>query len=548
MRSAFTLKSRFILFLALLALCTALVLGAVFHLLRTSQALRTAESARYQATLLATRYQALADALTRNVMAFVATEQPEFEQRYLADLAVLEGRAPDAQGIRADALARFQNAGFDAEELALIRKAHTKLLALTRIQRQAIGIAKGELDDGQGGVRIALPNALMAKALIFNQQYTDAEAAITASIGSFDTHQARRMERHVHAVADDGRFAGYTAIGAVLVLLLSSMVALFGLYRSIKRPLDRGVAFASHLSAGNLAIGIEHGGRDEMARLMTALDGIRAGLNETLCEVTDHFALVDASAGTVSRGQDDILRDSHAQCQMASQVSTAMHYLDDAVRQNHDRATEARQLSEHSDQQARAGAETVMRLAQAVSDITADGLRIEAEARQIGDIAFQTNLLALNAAVEAAHAGMHGRGFAIVAAEVRRLAQRCQTAAETIHAAVAQAVDNSRQGAELAETAREAMERVVQSTHRSRQIMDEVTAGTQSQAQAIHETAQAAMNLETMGARGTAHAESAARAVAEQRSKVGQLRSTLAQFRLDTRLRSPASPVIELAN
>ncbi|MBV2182598.1 MAG: hypothetical protein KUL86_15375 [Castellaniella sp.] len=547
MRPAFTLKVRFILFFCLLALCTVLVLSAVLHLLRTADTLRATETARYQATRLATQYQTLANALSRNAMAFVASEQPEFEQRYLADLAILEGRAPDAAGIQSSALDRFRTADFDANELALLEEAHTRLLALSRIQREAMGTAKGELDDGKGGVRIALPNALMAKALVFSQQYTEAESAISTLIANLDARQAQRMQQRVQAAVTAGESAGHTAIAAILALMLCSTGALLGLYRSIKRPLDRSVTLASHLSAGNLAIDIERGGKDEMGRLMDALEGIRAGLNQTLCEVVDHFTQVDASAGQLSLSQGAVLQDSHAQCLMATQVSAAMHSLDDAVRQNHDRANEARQLSERSDHQAQAGSEAVARLERAVSDIADDGLRIESAAQQIEEIAFQTNLLALNAAVEAAHAGSHGRGFAIVAAEVRSLAQRCQTATETIQAAVRQAVNNSREGGRLAHDAHQAMAQVVQATERSRTIMDEVTAATQRQAQAIHETAQAAQNLEAMGARGTAQAEGTAQVVAEQRSKVGKLHQTLAQFRLDAGVQTPTIARIEYA-
>ncbi|MGB6009177.1 methyl-accepting chemotaxis protein [Castellaniella sp.] len=548
MRPAFTLKSRFILFLSLLAVCTALVLGAVLHLLRTADTLRHTESARHQATQLATQYQALLDALTRDTMAFVASEQPEFEQQYLLDLAILTGQAPDAQGVQADALERFRRADFDAPELSMIEDAHALLLELTRIQSQAIGTAKGELDDGQGGVRIALPNAMLAKALIFSQQYTDTETAIRTMIKAFDARQAQRMAHRVDVAASDGRSAGYTAIAAVLALLLSSAAALLSLYRSIKRPLDQGLALAGHLSAGNLTIGIERAGRDEMGRMMTALESIRTGLNETLCEVADHFARVDTSAGVLAGSQDTVLRNSHAQRQMAGQVSAAMHYLDSTVRQNHDRALEARRLSECGDQQAKAGSESVARLTQAISDITEDGLRIEAAARLIGEIAFQTNLLALNAAVEAAHAGPHGRGFAIVAAEVRSLAQRCHATADTIHAATAQAVGNSRRGVLLAAAAQEAMTGVVQATDRSRQIMDEVTAATDQQARAIHETAQAARALEAMGAQGTIHAEDTAQAVAEQDSGMGRLRRTLAHFQLDAGLPAGAGIAIEYAD
>ncbi len=546
MRFASTLKTRFILFLTVLALCAGLVMGAVAHLQRTTDALRDAQAARHQASQLAGWYQTLAASLARDTAAFVASEQPEFEQRRLEHLAVLEGRAPDARGVRADARERFLRAGLDADEQTLFEDAHARLQALVAIQREAIGTAKGELDDGQGGVRIALPNALFAKALIFNQQYTQDLADVAALIGAFDTHQARRTEARVDQAAADGRTAGRIAIGAVLALLLCGMLALRSLYRSVKRPLDRSVALAGHLAAGDLSIPIEGGGRDEMGHLMHALEGIRQGLNRTLCRVADHFAHVNAGVDALSSDQETALGDSHDQCAMAGQMSSAMDSLDESVRLNHDRAAEARRLSEQGDGEARAGAEAVGRLAQAMDDIAHGGRRVEDAARQIGEIAFQTNILALNAAVEAAHAGAHGRGFAIVAAEVRSLAMRCNQAAELIQTTIEASIRDSSQGAALAAEARGAMNRVVQATGRSRQIMDEVAAATESQARAIHETAQAARRLEMIGARGAQQAQAAAHVVAEQRARVTDLRQTLTQFRLEVteRLEAPDTAAI----
>jgi len=533
MRLAFTLKTRFILFMTVLALCAGLVMGAVAHLRRTADTLRDAEAARYRASQLAGWYQAQAAALSRDAAAFVASEQPEFEQRHREHLAVLEGRAPDARGVRADARDRFRQAGLDEDELALFEDAHARLLALAATQREAIGTAKGELDDGHGGVRIALPNALLAKALVFSQQYTRAEADIAALIDAFDARQARRMEQRVERASADGAMAGRIAIGAVLALLLCGMLALRSLYRSVKRPLDRSVALAGHLAAGDLSIPIEGAGRDEMGHLMHALEGIRQGLNRTLCRVADHFAHVHAGVDILSSGQEEVLGDSHDQCAMAAQMSSAMDGLDDTVRLNHGRAVEARRLSEQGDHEARTGAEAVARLALAMDGIAQGGLRVEEAARQIGELAFQTNILALNAAVEAAHAGAHGRGFAIVAAEVRSLAQRCDQTAGLIQSTIEEAIRDSRRGAELAGEARQAMDRVVQATGRGRQIMDEVAAATESQALAIHETAQAARRLEAIGARGARQARAASQVVAEQRSRVTDLRRTLTQFRLE---------------
>src|SRR5690606_16910590 len=168
----------------------------------------------------------------------------------------------------------------------------------------------------------------------------------------------------------------------------------------------------------------------------------------------DHFSHVNTSVDGLACGQETALGDSQDQCALASQKSAASDGPDNTAPLNPDRAREARHLRGRGDHEARAGAETIARLAQAMDGIAHSGVRVEEAARQIGEIAFQTNLLALNAAVEAAHAGSQGRGFAIVATEVRSLAQRCDQTANQIQAMIEASIHDSRQGATLAAEAR----------------------------------------------------------------------------------------------
>jgi len=533
MLHASTLKTRFILFLALLGACALLALFSVRHLLQVTAELRSAESARYETSRLANEYKTLAAAMTRDAMAFVSSEQPEFEQRYQHHLAVLTGRAPDAQGVQAERLARFREAGLAPAELALIEDAHAALLALSATQREAIGTAKGELDDGQGGIRIALPNTLLAKVLIHSQQYNDADTAIAQAIDAFDAMQSARLEQAVGTASARGRTAGQVALAALAILLLSSALALRGLYRSIKRPLDQGVALAGQLADGNLALRIPAGGADEMGRLMQALEGIRRGLGATVQGVAGHAEHIEASAAILSAGQESLLRDGHAQAAMLRQTSAAMAELDRTVQLNHARTAEALDLSEHGDQRACEGRQAVDRLTEAMAGIQQDARAVAQATRLIGDIAFQTKLLALNAAVEAAHAGSQGRGFAVVAGEVRILAQRCDEAAKAIAAAIDKALAHSRYGGELAASARGAMGQIVEVMARSRQIMDEVSQASRTQADAIRETAQATHRLEDMTSRNAHDIERTAQAVFEQHGRIEALRRALAQFRLD---------------
>src|SRR5690606_14951520 len=131
------LKNGFIGFLLILALLCALVVSAVLNLTRSVEHLRTTEQSRYQSTVLATEYKLLTQAMSRNVMAFVSTEQPEFLEAYEQLSTLLSGM-----------LERFTSAGFTPEELGKLEQAHAAQRALMAVEREAIQTASGQFDDG----------------------------------------------------------------------------------------------------------------------------------------------------------------------------------------------------------------------------------------------------------------------------------------------------------------------------------------------------------------------------------------------------------------
>src|SRR3546814_19300700 len=117
MRNFFTLKKSFFVFLAILILLSLLVLSALRHLTGSIEHLKTTEQRRYQATELATAYKSLTQAMPRDVMAFVASEQPEFQESHKRLPAVLHGQPPERHGEQQANLNRTPPAGFPATEL-----------------------------------------------------------------------------------------------------------------------------------------------------------------------------------------------------------------------------------------------------------------------------------------------------------------------------------------------------------------------------------------------------------------------------------------------
>ncbi|SHI10822.1 methyl-accepting chemotaxis protein [Pollutimonas bauzanensis] len=533
MANFFTLKKSFIFFLATLALLSLLVLSALYNMAASADHLKNIEALRYAATGLANDYKSLTQAMTRDAMAFVATEQPEFQESYLHHTAVLHGRAPDGHGLQQAMIERFRQAGFTADEMARLESAHAQGIELAKTEVEAISTASGQFDDGQGGIKVALPNALMAKVMIFGQQYTEAASAIAQAIDEFDTMQATRYAQEVSRASDASKLAYRIAVSALTALLLCSALALWALYQAIKRPLDQGVRLAERLAAGDLSARVSLTRRDELGKLLQALNGIGIGLHQAVQDVRGRALHIAAASHDISGGNQDLSRRTDEQAANLQETAAAMGELNAAVAHNADHVEQAKRLVTHTASCAAQGSLT----AQGAMDIMRE---IRQSSRQVADItglinsiAFHTNILALNAAVEAARAGPQGKGFAVVAAEVRSLALRSAQAAKEIEELIGQSAARMDAGATLVDKAGGAMKEIAQSMQQVQGIMGGIADASREQAGGIGQITLAVSHLDTITRQNAAQVQEAAQATLLQREQADGLAATIARFTLE---------------
>ena len=160
----------------------------------------------------------------------------------------------------------------------------------------------------------------------------------------------------------------------------------------------------------------------------------------------------------------------------------------------------------------------------------------------IDGIALQTNILALNAAVEAARAGEQGRGFAVVASEVRNLAQRSAAAAKEIKGLIGDSVEKVEDGSKLVGEAGQTMDEIVSSVKRVTDIMADIAAASAEQSSGIEQVNQAVNQMDEVTQQNAALVEQAAAAAESLEEQAETLAETVAQFRLDSDIRSPLKP------
>ncbi|WP_322995998.1 methyl-accepting chemotaxis protein [Castellaniella sp.] len=510
-----------------------LVLGALQHLTQSIDHLKSIESKRYQATQFATEYKNLIQAMSRDVMAFVSSEQPEFQENYQHLTNILHGRAPDQNGVQRPMLDRFRQLDFTAEEMARLESAHAQLVELGKTEVNAINTASGQLDDGQGGIKVALPNALLAKVMIFGQQYAQASADIAQAIDDFDTMQAGRYAQSVEQASRDNRHAHILAIAAITALLACSMLALWQLYCAIKRPLNEGVRLAQRLAQGDLTAHTTVLRSDELGELLLALNGIGQGLHRTVEDVRDHAGHIAQVSHQISDGNLRLANSSNEQASKLQQAAASMEELAATVAQNAANAERSKTLAAEAVAAARTGGNTVGHAVATMREVRQGSRKITDITDLINTIAFQTNILALNAAVEAARAGTHGKGFAVVAAEVRSLAQRSADAAKDIEQLIKHSVAQLDHGASLVDEAGSSIHAIIQSVNQVQTMVNEIADASLEQANGINQVSQAVSHLDVITQQNLSLVQQATQATALQQTQSRALVATLSRFTLN---------------
>nr|WP_322614300.1 methyl-accepting chemotaxis protein [Pseudomonas sp. BIC9C] len=252
-----------------------------------------------------------------------------------------------------------------------------------------------------------------------------------------------------------GVMIGVTALITIGLALL--------LTRSIVLPLSQSLKVAEVVAGGDLTAAISITGKDEPARLLHALKSMQQSLRETLQRISDSSSQLASASEELSSVTEDATRGLHQQSLEIEQAATAVNQMTAAVEEVASNAAATSQASRESDRIAQHGREqvhqTVLSIESLAEDVTTNVTQVEDLAQKvygittvldvIRAIAEQTNLLALNAAIEAARAGEAGRGFAVVADEVRALAHRTQQSTREIE----QMITGIQQGTDLAVSA-----------------------------------------------------------------------------------------------
>jgi methyl-accepting chemotaxis protein len=314
---------------------------------------------------------------------------------------------------------------------------------------------------------------------------------------------------------------------------------------AVIKPVNEASACLQEMAKGNLDVKMEGDYKGDHAVIKENLNATLAALNDILGQVTMAVDQVATGARQVSDSSQSLSQASTESASSLEEIAASMHELTSQTNMNADHAIQANQLAAQARVSAEKGNAEMGAMVKAMNDINESATNISKIIKAIDEIAFQTNLLALNAAVEAARAGKHGKGFTVVAEEVRNLAQRSAAAAKETAEMIEGSIKKTEAGAKIAGETSKALEEIVAGATKVTDLIGEIASASKEQAEGIGQINTGLSQVDQVTQQVTASAEESASASEELSSQSMQLKQMLDKFRLRKQGFNPASGLPE---
>ncbi|CZX22819.1 methyl-accepting chemotaxis protein [Enterobacter hormaechei] len=338
-------------------------------------------------------------------------------------------------------------------------------------------------------------------------------------------------------LVSDGVIALFSRNSSLFIaVIIVQFIALFLLWAYMTKylvtPINTVKKSIEEVTSGNLGVSIPEFGNNCAGRLIPGINSLSSNIATLVREIRASSQTAMTLSDQLSSRSAQLSVKTEQQSASLVQTAASMEEMAASTKNNADNTRLASEQANIATLQARKGGELMGQVANNMQSITDCAQQMTEIISLIDGIAFQTNILALNAAVEAARAGDHGKGFSVVAGEVRSLAHRSAEAAKNIKSLIEVTSHNVTQGVNVVSEAEKNMHDIVTGSGNVSRLMDEISASTSEQEKGISQITLALSELERVTQSNVSMVEELNGSSDVLRNQVIELQTRTRNFRL----------------